>query len=382
METVTYNVNAEHRLRVGMIGCGWHPYMNILGSFRYTPLDLAATCDIDLRRAQETARIFGSTGGPCPAYADYREMLDRERDLDAVCIVTNYLPDGRPRYPEIAAAALEHGLHVWMEKPPGYRVADVKALKAQSVRAGKFVQVGVKKAFYPAIDRMREISRRPEFGRLVSLYATYPLRVPPPEKRLDLVAMRSLLDVIWHPAGAIHHIGGDAEYLTYRSAPNGCGVLTFKFANGAVGVLHMTGGEPQGIPSITMEWMEVVGTGQSLLLDNNVRLTWFRKPTAPPGGYQRATTFIGEDAGGALYWEPEMSRGTVYNSNHMLSGYALELNHFANAVLTNTPPTKGDLDQCEEIMAWFEAFQQGIEGERISIPKLRQDAPLPMGEAR
>ena len=69
-----------------------------------------------------------------------------------------------------------------------------------------------------------------------------------------------------------------------------------------------------------------------------------------------------------------MSRGTVYNSNHMLSGYALELNHFAQAVLTGQPPTIGNLEQCEEIMAWFEAFQSGPEGERISIPALRRRA--------
>jgi len=369
VEHVLYNINAERRIRVGAIGCGWHPYMNLLPSFRYAPIDLVATCDIDLKRAQETARIFGGER----AYADYHEMLEKERDLDAVVIVTNYHPDGRPRYPEIASAALEAGKHVWMEKPPGHSLADVHALKALSAKTGKYVQVGVKKGFYPSIDRMREISRREEFGGLVSLYATYPLRVPAPDKRNDLVAMRSLLDVLWHPAGAIHHVAGDAEYLTYRAAANGGGVAMFKFVNGAVGVLHMTGGEPQGVPSITMEWMEVVGANQSLMLDNNVRLNWYRKPTPPPGGYQRAVTFIGDDEGAARYWEPEMSRGTVYNSNHMLSGYALELNHFAHAVLTNTPPTKGDLEQCEEIMAWFEAFS-GPEGERINIKAMRQEA--------
>lgn len=374
METVVYNIVADRRIRVGMIGCGWHPYMNIMPSFRYAPVDLVATCDIDLERARETARIFGSApDGNCPAYADYHELLERERGrLDAVFVVTNYLPDGRPRYPEIASAALQAGLHVWMEKPPGASVADVKALQEASARAGKFVQVGVKKGFYPTIDRMHEISRRPEFGKVVSLYATYPLSIPPREKRSELTAMRSLLDVLWHPAGAIHHLAGDAGYLTFRRAPNGGGVAMFKFTSGAVGILHMTGGEPQGVPSITMEWMELVGVDQSLLLDNNVRLRWFRKPTAPPGGYQRATTFIGADEGGALYWEPEMSRGTVYNSNHMLSGYALEVNHFANAVLTHQPPTKGTLEQCEEIMAWFEAFQHGPEGERIHVPALRK----------
>ncbi|MDP8922020.1 MAG: Gfo/Idh/MocA family oxidoreductase [Chloroflexota bacterium] len=370
MDTVVYNINAERRIKVGQIGCGWHPYMNLLPSFRYAPIDLVATCDVDLHRAEETARLFGGQR----AYTDYRELLASERELDAVVVVTNYLPDGRPRYPEIATAALEAGLHVWMEKPPGSSLADVIALEAASERAGKFVQVGVKKGFYPTIERMREISRREEFGGLVSLYATYPLRIPPADQCRDLRAMRSLLDVLWHPAGAIHYIGGDAEYLTFRSAPNGGGVALFVFKSGAVGVLHMTGGEPHGIPAITLEWMEVVGANQSLLLDNNVRLTWYRKPTPPPGGYQRATTFIGDDEGAARYWEPEMSRGTVYNSNHMLSGYALELNHFAQAVLTNRPPSKGNLEQCEEIMAWFEAFQSGPEGERISIPALRRRA--------
>jgi predicted dehydrogenase len=369
VDSVVYNINAEQRIRVGMIGCGWHPYLNLLPSFRFAPIDLVATCDVNLRRAEETARIFGGQR----AYADYRELLARERELDAVLIVTNYLPNGRPRYPEIAGAALDAGLHVWMEKPPGSSVADVKALQAASARSGRFVQVGVKKGFYPTIDRMREISRREEFGGLVSLYATYPLRIPPPEGRRDLLQMRSLLDVLWHPAGAIHHIAGDAEYLTYRAAPNGGGVAMFKFLNGAVGVLHMTGGEPHGIPSITMEWMEVIGANQSLMLDNNVRLTWYRKPTPPPGGYQRATTFIGDDEGAARYWEPEMSRGTAYNSNHMLSGYALELNHFAQAVLRGQPPTRGTLAQCEEIMAWFEAFR-GPEGERIDVPAIRRGA--------
>ena len=377
MENVLYNIDAERRIRVGMIGCGWHPYMNLLPSFRYAPIDLVATCDIDLRRAQETARIFGGER----SYADYRELLEKERDrLDAVVVVTNYYPDGRPRYPEIVTAALEAGLHVWMEKPPGSSLADVKALQATSARTGKYVQVGVKKGFYPAIDRMKEISQREEFGGLVSLYATYPLRIPPADKREDLVAMRSLLDVLWHPAGAIHHIAGDADYLTYRAAGNNGGVAMFKFKNGAVGVLHMTGGEPQGVPSITMEWMEVVGANQSLMLDNNVRLTWYRKPTPPPGGYQRAATFIGDDEGAARYWEPEMSRGTVYNSNHMLSGYALELNHFAHAVLTGQPPTMGNLEQCEEIMAWFEAFK-GPEGERINVAAMRQQASQQAGEA-
>lgn len=373
MEHVQYNIISDRRIRVGMIGCGWHPYMNILPSLRYAPVDLVATCDVDLPRARNVARLFGSSpDGRCPYYSDYRELLDRESGrLDAVLIVTNYGTDGKPRYPQLASAALQAGLHVWMEKPPGSTVMDVKLLKELSGRTGRYVQVGIKKGFYPAVQKLCDISQRPEFGRILSLNATYPLRIPPEDKRNDAQEMRSLLDVLWHPAGAIQCICGDAEYMTVRSGPGGSGVALLKFENGAVGNLHMTGGEPQGVPAIVMEWMEVVGGQERLVLDNNIRLSWFRQPTAAPFDPQRSSSFIDQGDSAENYWEPEMSRGTVYNSNHMLSGYALEINHFANSVLTGVPPNKGDLDQCEEIMAWFEACA-AADGERIDIRSVRR----------
>jgi predicted dehydrogenase len=57
------------------------------------------------------AAALGKTGAP-QGYADYREMLDRER-LDVVCVA----PRWTDRHAELVLAALEHGCHVYMEKP-------------------------------------------------------------------------------------------------------------------------------------------------------------------------------------------------------------------------------------------------------------------------
>ena len=48
----------------------------------------------------------------CSAYADYRELLDKERDLNAVKIMT---PDHL--HGIISIAAMKHGKHVVMHKP-------------------------------------------------------------------------------------------------------------------------------------------------------------------------------------------------------------------------------------------------------------------------
>ncbi len=57
----------------------------------------------------------------CRAYADFRELLAREKDLDAVKIMT---PDHL--HATIAIAALKRGLHVMVHKPLGNRLAEAR----------------------------------------------------------------------------------------------------------------------------------------------------------------------------------------------------------------------------------------------------------------
>ena len=71
---------------------------------------VAAVCDLDLARAEAVRRQFGIPA----AYADFREMLEKERpDFVDVCT-----PPGA--HADIAVAALQADANVLIEKPFGY----------------------------------------------------------------------------------------------------------------------------------------------------------------------------------------------------------------------------------------------------------------------
>jgi predicted dehydrogenase len=126
----------------------------------------------------------------CSAYADYRELLDKERDLNAVKIMT---PDHL--HGIISIAAMKHGKHVVMHKPIANRLAEARLVldTAQSKGVathfmpwdsnGSMVQV-MAWIRDGAIGTLREIhnwTNRPVWPQ----YPTLPAEAPPAPKGFD-----------------------------------------------------------------------------------------------------------------------------------------------------------------------------------------------------
>jgi predicted dehydrogenase len=72
----------------------------------------ACPCGREVGRETVDRHYRAAAGAGCRAYADFREMLDREKDLDAVYVMT---PDHH--HGTIALAALKAGKHVITHKP-------------------------------------------------------------------------------------------------------------------------------------------------------------------------------------------------------------------------------------------------------------------------
>jgi predicted dehydrogenase len=74
----------------------------------------------------------------CAAYADFRELLDKEKDVDAVVVCTT---DGL--HAAVAVAAMKKGKHVFCQKPMSHTVYEARRMAEVARETGVATQVAV-----------------------------------------------------------------------------------------------------------------------------------------------------------------------------------------------------------------------------------------------
>lgn len=350
----------DERIRAGFIGCGSHSFRNIFPTFQFAGVNLVATCDHSLEKAAAYAKLFGAER----SYSDYQEMLKKEQ-LDAVFIVTNYDSDGTPQFMRLAQDCMRAGVHVWVEKPPSASVKEIEDTIKISKETGKFVLVGFKKCFFPAVEKAKAITQKEEFGKLSSIYTRYPQYIPSESDKADRAnpAIIGFLDHLVHPMSILNFIMGKVHTLYFQRSDIGSGYGLFQFKNGATGVIHFAHGTSGTCP---LERLEVIGSGANVVVDNGIKLTYYRPGSRGQGGYGGSPSYIGPDECAPIYWEPEFSLGQLYNKGLFMLGYYGEVKYFAECVKANTPPKKCGLEDALEITKIFEAFMKP-EGQLIVV---------------
>jgi len=354
-----FNYEYEKRLRVGYIGAGEHSYRNILPCFQYTPIELVALADPDADRGLAMARQFGARH----FYPNHKAMLAKE-EMDAVFIVVGPDADGRPRYPELASEALRAGFHTWMDKAPCSSSDDISTFSSACLSKHKYMAAGLKKMFAPAYLKVAEIIKDPGFGGVSSFSMRYPVSLPPEDKRKDSRAMSPFLEFV-HPYSVLTRLFKECKGFTYlRSDLSGGLVMSLRYSKDIVGTLHLTAGQS---PTSPLERLEVIGNGANVVVENGIRLIYYRSGgTRGEGGFGRATSFVGPDHTAPIIWEPEFSLGQLYNKQLFLQGYVGCIQHFAQSLLEGDAPKHGGLMDILHIMSVYDKVRDGKEGEWIS----------------
>ena len=115
--------------------------------------------------AQSIANTFyaantskGSYHG-CAAYEDFRELLSKEKDLDAVVIST---PDHW--HAVIAIAAMRAGKHVYSQKPMAHSVGEARQMAKVASETGRATQVSIFNAQTPDSRRVIDLLRGGAIG--------------------------------------------------------------------------------------------------------------------------------------------------------------------------------------------------------------------------
>ena len=133
------DVHAAGAVNVALIGAGRQGLVLLKTALKIkTPaLRYRAVCDIWHYSQRYAKNILGKYEQPVNVYEDYREMLAKERDLDAVIVAT---PDWMHAPQTIAC--LEAGLHVYCEKEMSNSLEQCRNMVRAAKRTGKLLQIG------------------------------------------------------------------------------------------------------------------------------------------------------------------------------------------------------------------------------------------------
>ncbi len=156
--------SANSKLNIAMVGFGgWigqHAYNNGCGDE-----NVVAFCDVDSALCAENLKAWQTRNQPF--YQDFRVMFDKmHKEIDAVVIST-------PDHTHFAAtmAAMEHGIHVYTQKPLAHNIWQVRTLAKARERYKLMTQMGNQGHAGPGIRKSVEAYRAGligEVGRVIA----------------------------------------------------------------------------------------------------------------------------------------------------------------------------------------------------------------------
>ena len=156
---------AGERLNIGFVGAGGKGRANLDGVLS-TSENVTALCDID---DQQMEKSFAKSADKHPTarkYRDWREMLAKEGDLDAVVITT---PDHM--HAPVAMAAMAKGLHIYCEKPLTRTIWEARKLAALASTPGLATQMGNQGSAAHGLRRGLELINAGIIGNVREIHA-------------------------------------------------------------------------------------------------------------------------------------------------------------------------------------------------------------------
>lgn len=147
------------RLKVAVVGAGAWGRNHVRTLASLSEAELVAVCDISPKRREEIAQRH-----PGVLVTD---VLDTAlRHAEAVVVAS-----AAATHAELAAAAIERGLPVLVEKPFALSVADAERVAALADARRVPVLVGHLLLFHPAVERLRSMIAAKELGDIYYLYS-------------------------------------------------------------------------------------------------------------------------------------------------------------------------------------------------------------------
>ena len=150
----------SRKLKVGIAGYG------VVGKLRrgcveqHPSLEIVAICD----------RVFTddvSIVDGFRAYSNYKQLLEENLDILIVCLTNDIAP-------VVTIAALEDGLHVFCEKPPGKNLSDItRVIGIEQQNPDLKLMYGFNHRYHFSVQDALKILQSGEMGKIINMRGVY-----------------------------------------------------------------------------------------------------------------------------------------------------------------------------------------------------------------
>ena len=151
-------VKSGRKLRIGFIGTGGIANSHMKAYKQFDDVEVVAGADLIEGKAADFFAKYDLPNVRC--YTDYKQMI-AECDLDAVSICTYNRQHAVP-----AMYAMQHGLHVLLEKPMTVTLDEAVELCRVEKETGKILSIGFQPRFDPNMQQIGKIVRSGVLGKI------------------------------------------------------------------------------------------------------------------------------------------------------------------------------------------------------------------------
>ena len=239
--------------------------------------DLAWICDTDEERRAEYAARFPRAR----TTASFDDVV-ADDSIEAVVIATPV-----PTHHELAKQALEAGKHVFVEKPPAMREAEMEELLALAEARDLVLMPGHLLLYHPGLRKVKELVDDGELGEVACVYGNRQNLgvIRSNENALWSLGVHDLSVILWlleeEPTEAVAH---GMDYL--QEGIEDVVFCFLRFPSGKVAHMHLSWLDPH-----KMRRMTVVGREKMVVFDD---MELERKVTVYEKGPWRQSAAYGE----------------------------------------------------------------------------------------
>jgi predicted dehydrogenase len=246
--------------------------------------ELAWLCDTDAARLAE----FASRYPRARATADLEDVL-ADDSVEAVVVATPV-----PTHYELARRALDAGKHVFVEKPPAMRGAEMEELCELAADRGLVLMPGHLLLYHPGVQKLKELIDAGELGEVLCVYGN----------RQNLGTIRTHENALWslgvHDLSVLLFLVDEepADAWAHGNAFLNPGVedvvfCYLRFPSGKIAHMHLSWLDPHKIRRITVVGRDRMAVFDDMELERKITV-YDKAPEQPTASYGEWRTRTGD----------------------------------------------------------------------------------------